>query len=68
MPFQYRNYVASRLKVGCVVAEASGPRVRDLDGNWSYDLGGAYGVNLFGHEFYKKTMQRGMERARRSRG
>ena len=63
VPFQYRNYVASRLKVGCVVTEASGPRVRDMDGNWSYDLGGAYGVNVFGHEFYKKTMQRGMERA-----
>ncbi len=63
VPFQYRNYVASRLKVGCIVTEASGPRVRDMDGNWSYDLGGAYGVNLFGHEFYKKSMRRGMERA-----
>jgi glutamate-1-semialdehyde 2,1-aminomutase len=64
VPFQYRNYVASRLRVGCLVAEASGPSVRDLDGNWAYDLGGAYGVNLFGHEFYKGTMERGMQRAR----
>jgi len=64
VPFQYRGYVASRMKVGCLVAEAAGPRVRDLDGNWAYDLGGAYGVNLFGHEFYKRTMERGMERAR----
>jgi glutamate-1-semialdehyde 2,1-aminomutase len=63
VPFQYRNYAASRLKVGCLVAETSGPRVRDLDGNWAYDLGGAYGVNLFGHDFYKKSMQRGMQRA-----
>jgi glutamate-1-semialdehyde 2,1-aminomutase len=64
VPFPFQRYVASRLKVGCVVAEATGTRVRDLDGNWSYDLGGAYGVNLFGHEFYKGTMQRGLERAR----
>jgi glutamate-1-semialdehyde 2,1-aminomutase len=64
VPFPFRRVVASRLKVGCVVAEASGPRVRDLDGNWSYDLGGSYGVNLFGHEFYKGAMQRGLERAR----
>jgi glutamate-1-semialdehyde 2,1-aminomutase len=63
VPFQYRNYAASHLKVGCLVAETSGPRVRDLDGNWAYDLGGAYGVNLFGHEFYKKSMERGMQRA-----
>jgi glutamate-1-semialdehyde 2,1-aminomutase len=64
VPFQYRTYAASRLKVGCLVAETSGPRVRDLDGNWAYDLGGAYGVNVFGHEFYKRSMERGMQRAR----
>jgi glutamate-1-semialdehyde 2,1-aminomutase len=64
VPFQFRSYAASRLKVGCIIEEASGARVRDLDGNWSYDLGGSYGVNLFGHEFYKRTMERGMERAR----
>jgi glutamate-1-semialdehyde 2,1-aminomutase len=64
VPFQYRNYVASRLKIGSLAAEVNGPRVRDLDGNWAYDLGGAYGVNLFGHEFYKRSMERGMERAR----
>jgi glutamate-1-semialdehyde 2,1-aminomutase len=64
VPFQFRRYVASRLKVGCLVAEAAGPRIRDLDGNWAYDLGGSYGVNLFGHDLYKGTMQRGMDRAR----
>ena len=64
VPFQYRNYVASRLRVGCLVAEARGPSVRDLDGNWAYDLGGSYGVNLFGHEFYKGSIERGMQRAR----
>jgi glutamate-1-semialdehyde 2,1-aminomutase len=63
VPFQYRRYVMSRLPVGVFAAEASGARVRDLDGNWSYDLAGAYGVNLFGHDFYKGTMERGMKRA-----
>jgi glutamate-1-semialdehyde 2,1-aminomutase len=64
VPFQFRRLVRQRLKVGCVVSEAEGPRVRDLDGNWSYDLTGAYGVNLFGHDFYKRCMGRAMERAR----
>jgi glutamate-1-semialdehyde 2,1-aminomutase len=64
VPYQYRRYVGSRLPVGCVVAEADGPRVRDLDGNWSYDLGGSYGVNLFGHDFYKGAMERGLARVR----
>ena len=40
------------------------PRVRDIDGNWSYDLGGSYGVNLFGSDFYKRCIDRGVERAR----
>src|SRR5215510_1350461 len=35
-----------------------------MDGNWSYDLGGAYGVNLFGADFYKRCIDRGVERAR----
>ncbi|HVW27950.1 MAG TPA: aminotransferase class III-fold pyridoxal phosphate-dependent enzyme [Polyangiaceae bacterium] len=64
VPFQFRRYVASRLHVGCVVEETDGPRLRDLDGNWSYDLSGSYGVNLFGHEFYKRAMERGLERAK----
>jgi len=64
VPFQFRRHVASHLHVGCVVANTDGPRVCDLDGNWAYDLGGSYGVNLFGHEFYKQAMERGFERAR----
>jgi len=64
VPFPFRNAVASRLRIGSVVAETDGLRVRDLDGNWSYDLGGSYGVNLFGHEFYKGCMERGFAAAR----
>ena len=64
VPFQFQRYVAQHLRVGCVAAATEGPRVRDLDGNWSYDLSGAYGVNLFGHEFYKGAMERGFAAAR----
>lgn len=64
VPFQYRDYVSSRLRVGTVVDESDGVRLRDLDGNWSYDLGGSYGCNLFGAEFYKGCIDRGVERAR----
>jgi glutamate-1-semialdehyde 2,1-aminomutase len=64
VPFQFRRVVRDRLDVGCVVAETQGPRVRDLDGNWSYDLSGAYGVNVFGHEAYKRFMAGGLERAK----
>ena len=42
-------------------------RLKDLDGNWSYDLSGSYGVNVFGYDFYKECIDAGAARvARRS--
>jgi glutamate-1-semialdehyde 2,1-aminomutase len=38
--------------------------VTDLDGNVFYDLTGSYGVNLFGHDFYKACIDRGTARVR----
>jgi len=65
VPFQYQDYVRRHLRTGSIVEETDGPRVRDVDGNWSYDLGGSYGVNLFGTDFYKRCIDQGVERARR---
>jgi glutamate-1-semialdehyde 2,1-aminomutase len=64
VPFPYQTYAARHLKIGAIVDETAGARLRDLDGNWSYDLGGGYGVNLFGSSFYKESIDRGVERAR----
>ena len=38
--------------------------VTDLDGNRCYDLSGSYGVNLFGYDFYKEAIERGILRVR----
>ena len=32
----------------------------DLDGNEAYDLTGSYGVNVFGYDFYKQCIDRGV--------
>ncbi len=64
VPFQFRNQVRSRLEVGCVMDATEGRRMRDLDGNWAYDLGGSYGCNLFGYDFYKGCIERGAARVR----
>ncbi|MEM9300768.1 MAG: aminotransferase class III-fold pyridoxal phosphate-dependent enzyme [Pseudomonadota bacterium] len=63
VPFQYRELVRRTLKTPAVVEASAGVRVRDLDGNWYDDLTGAYGVNLFGYDFYKACMARGSELA-----
>lgn len=64
VPFQYRALVTSRLRLGAIFCESSGTRVKDLDDNWFYDLGGSYGVNVFGCDFYKDCIDRGIERVR----
>jgi len=63
-PFQFRALVERTLPMGTVVAETCGPRIRDLDGNWEYDLSGSYGVNLFGSDFYRDAIERAVDRAR----
>ena len=64
VPFPFRAIVRRHLNVGTLAQATSGVQMCDLDGNWSYDLSGAYGVNLFGYDVYKECMQRGAERVR----
>ncbi len=60
VPFQFSPLVQEHLKVGSFLQSASGVYVTDLDGQSFYDLTGSYGVNVFGADFYKKTMAEGL--------
>ena len=62
VPFQYSPVLRQHLRMPAVVAASSGVQVQDLDGNWLYDLAGSYGVNVFGHDFYKSCMAEGNAR------
>lgn len=64
VPFQYRNFVRHHLKLGTLVQASAGTQLQDLDGNWSYDLAGSYGVNVFGYDFYKACMEQGFARVK----
>jgi len=64
VPFPFRGIVRSGLPVPGLLDESAGVQVRDLDGNWSYDLSGSYGCNLLGYEFYKGAIDRAAARAR----
>ena len=52
------------LPIGAFCEATTGPTITDLDGNRFFDLSGSYGVNLFGHEFYKTCIAEGAARAR----
>jgi glutamate-1-semialdehyde 2,1-aminomutase len=62
VPFQFRDYVRERLRVGSVADASRGAELRDLDRRWAYDVSGSYGVNLFGYGFYKECIAAGAER------
>ena len=64
VPFQFSRFVRRHLPVGAFLESSSGVTTTDLDGNSFYDLTGSYGVNLFGYDFYKECIERGVERAR----
>jgi len=64
VPFQYRRLVRAHLPSASFVESSRGVTLTDLDGNRSYDLTGAYGVNLLGYDFYKETIERGAVRVR----
>jgi glutamate-1-semialdehyde 2,1-aminomutase len=62
VPFQFARVVRERLNVCSVVTESRGPRLKDLDGQWTLDVSGAYGVNVAGFDCYKTWMRRGLDR------
>ena len=64
VPFQFSRFVRAHLPSANFVQSSNGVMLTDLDGNRGYDLTGSYGVNLFGYDFYKETIERGAARVR----
>jgi glutamate-1-semialdehyde 2,1-aminomutase len=65
VPFPYRKFLFNELKAGSIAEATQGVRIKDLDGNWNYDLSGSYGVNVFGYDFYKDCMDAGFEKVKK---
>ena len=64
IPFPYRNGLPKCFKLGSIADETKGSKIKDLDGNWRYDLSGSYGVNVFGYDFYKACMEEGINQTK----
>jgi len=60
VPFQFSPFICRHLKTGAFVKASSGVKLIDLDGNESYDLTASYGVNVFGYDFYKRSIADGL--------
>ena len=64
VPFQFRDLARKYFRIGVFADATDGVRIRNLDGKWSYDLAGSYGVNLLGNDFYKGCIERGAQRVK----
>jgi glutamate-1-semialdehyde 2,1-aminomutase len=64
VPFPFMRAVRERFNLCAVVTESKGPKLRDLDGNWSIDVSGSYGLNVAGFDQYKEWIEKGWERVK----
>jgi glutamate-1-semialdehyde 2,1-aminomutase len=65
VPFQYSRLVRQHLRPGAFMQSSAGVTMTDLDGNVFYDLTASYGVNVFGYDFYKQTIEQGLATVRK---
>ena len=64
VPFPFMRLMREKFNLCSVVTESEGPRIRDLDGNWSIDVSGSYGLNVAGFDQYKDWMQKGLDKVK----
>ena len=64
VPFPYREALPAVFKAGTVVQSTGNVTVTDSDGIERFDLGGSYGLNVFGYDFYKSCMDEGLKKTR----
>jgi glutamate-1-semialdehyde 2,1-aminomutase len=64
VPFPFAPLMREKFNLTTVVTESDGPRLRDLDGGWSLDVSGSYGLNVAGFDRYKRWMQNGWDRVK----
>ena len=64
VPFPFAPIMRERFNLTTVVTASDGPRLRDLDGGWSLDVSGSYGLNVAGFDRYKDWIQKGWDRVK----
>jgi glutamate-1-semialdehyde 2,1-aminomutase len=64
VPPAFAGLMRERFNLASVVTESDGPHLLHVDGHWTLDVGGSYGVNVAGFARYKEWMARGLDRVR----
>ena len=64
VPFPFMRMMREKFNLCSVVTASDGPKLRDLDGNWSLDVSGSYGLNVAGFDRYKEWTEKGWEKVK----
>jgi glutamate-1-semialdehyde 2,1-aminomutase len=64
VPFPFTNIMRRKFNLCSVVTASAGPYLRNLDGNWTIDISGSYGLNVAGFDRYKQWMEEGWDRVK----
>jgi glutamate-1-semialdehyde 2,1-aminomutase len=64
VPFPFARVMREKFNLCSVVTASQGPRLKNLDGNWTMDVSGSYGVNVAGFDRYKEWIEKGWERVK----
>ena len=64
VPFPFLPVMRAKFNLCSVVTESHGPRLKNLDGDWTIDVSGAYGLNVAGFDRYKEWIEKGWKRVR----
>lgn len=64
VPFPFARAMREKFELCTVVTASRGPYLQNLDGAWTLDVSGSYGLNVAGFDRYKEWIQKGWERVR----
>jgi len=64
VPFPFAPLMRDKFNLTTAVTASEGPRLRDLDGGWSLDVSGSYGLNVAGFDRYKMWIEKGWDRVK----
>ncbi len=64
VPFPFMRTMREKFNLCSVVTASQGPKLRDLDGNWTLDVSGSYGLNVAGFDRYKEWMEKGWQKVK----
>src|SRR5271166_106888 len=64
VPFPFLRMMREKFNLCSVATESNGPKLHDLDGNWSLDVSGSYGLNVAGFDRYKEWIEKGLEKVK----